>query len=217
MNHLLITLLIWKLTTLFCCLKRNIETNIIGRKILGNDAQIFKNSVLRNTLSHTGLPMWLTGKESTCHCRRCKRCGFDPWVGKIPWRRRWQPILVFLPGESHRQRKLEQCSPWGCKESDMTEHNTHTSYMHDIECMILYILYRNYLTLLSGTSFQVLLRDVLQTCFHFTLHNIKMLPQKPKELHDMKSYCLYSDMAKYCLHFWISPIVTCGFLWEIVN
>ena len=41
------------------------------------------------------------GRESTCQCRRHKRCGFDPWVGKIPWRRAWQPTLVFLPEESH--------------------------------------------------------------------------------------------------------------------
>ena len=38
------------------------------------------------------------GKESTCQCRRCQ---LDPWVGKIPWRRKWQPIPVFLPGKSH--------------------------------------------------------------------------------------------------------------------
>ena len=43
-----------------------------------------------------GLPRWLSGKESSCQCRRCKRCGFDPWVGKIPWRRKWKPIPVFL-------------------------------------------------------------------------------------------------------------------------
>ena len=42
-----------------------------------------------------------SGKEPTCQCRRCKRHGFDPWVGKIPWRRAWQSIPVFLPGESH--------------------------------------------------------------------------------------------------------------------
>ena len=36
------------------------------------------------------------GKESTCQCRRCKRHGFDPWVRKIPWRRKWQPVPVFL-------------------------------------------------------------------------------------------------------------------------
>ena len=45
----------------------------------------------------------------------------DPWVGKIPWGRAWQPTPVFLPGESHGQRNLVGCSQWGCKESDMTE------------------------------------------------------------------------------------------------
>ena len=47
--------------------------------------------------------------------------GFNPWVGKIPWRRKWQPTPVFLPGDSHGQRSLVDYSPWGCKESDMTE------------------------------------------------------------------------------------------------
>ena len=40
---------------------------------------------------------------------------FDPWVEKIPWRREWQPTLVFLPGEFHGQRSLAGYSPWGCK------------------------------------------------------------------------------------------------------
>ena len=40
------------------------------------------------------------------------RCRFDPWVGKIPWRRAWQHTPVFLPGESHGQRSLEGSSPW---------------------------------------------------------------------------------------------------------
>ena len=44
--------------------------------------------------------------------------GFDPWVGKIPWRRKWQPTPVFLRGESHGQRSLVGYSPWGRKESD---------------------------------------------------------------------------------------------------
>ena len=46
---------------------------------------------------------------------------FDPWVRKILWRRKWQPTTVFLPKESHGQRSLAGYSPWGCKESDMTE------------------------------------------------------------------------------------------------
>ena len=58
------------------------------------------------------------GKESTCQCKRQKRPGFDPWVGKIPWRRKWQPTPVSLPGESHGQKSLEGYSPWGYKEQD---------------------------------------------------------------------------------------------------
>ena len=45
----------------------------------------------------------------------------DPWVGKIPWRRAWQPTPVLLPGESHGQKSLVGYSPWGRKESDTTE------------------------------------------------------------------------------------------------
>ena len=58
------------------------------------------------------------GKESACQCRRHKRCWFNPWAGKIPWRRVWQPIPVFLPGKSHGQRSLAVYSPQGHKESD---------------------------------------------------------------------------------------------------
>ena len=61
----------------------------------------------------TGLPRWHNGKGSACQFRRCKRQGFDFWVGKIPWRRKWQPTPVFLPGESHGQRSLAGYSPWG--------------------------------------------------------------------------------------------------------
>ena len=54
--------------------------------------------------------------------QQCGRHGFDPWVGKIPWRRKWQFTLVFLPGKSQGQRRLAGHSPWDCIESDMTEH-----------------------------------------------------------------------------------------------
>ena len=73
-----------------------------------------------------GLPRWHSGKESTCQCRRHGRLGFHPWIGKIPWRRKWQPSPVFLPEESHGQRSLEGYSPWGCKELDTTEVTEHT-------------------------------------------------------------------------------------------
>ena len=68
-----------------------------------------------------GLPRWFSGKESTCQCRRHRRSGFDPWVGKLPWRRKWQLILVLFPRKFHRQMSLAGYSPWGPKELDMTE------------------------------------------------------------------------------------------------
>ena len=68
---------------------------------------------LQDFIGRCGLPWWLSGKQSTC---QCWRLGLDPWVGKIPWRRNWQPIPVFLPGKSHGQRSLEEYSPWGHKE-----------------------------------------------------------------------------------------------------
>ena len=68
-----------------------------------------------------GFPGGASGKEPACQWRRHKRCGFDPWVEKIPWRRKWQPAPAFWPGESHGQRSLMGYSLWGCKELDMTE------------------------------------------------------------------------------------------------
>ena len=62
-------------------------------------------------------------KASVCNVRQS---GFNPWVGKIPWRRKWQPPPVFLSEEFHGQRGLVSYSPWGHKESDTTEWLTHT-------------------------------------------------------------------------------------------
>ena len=67
------------------------------------------------------LPRWYSGKESACQCKRHKRCVFDPWVSKIPWRRKWQPTPVFFPGKFRGQRSLMGYNPWGCKELDMTD------------------------------------------------------------------------------------------------
>ena len=64
-----------------------------------------------------GLPRWCSGKQSTCQWRRCR---FDAWVRKIPWRRKWQPVPVFPPGKSLGQRSLTVSSPWAGKELDTT-------------------------------------------------------------------------------------------------
>jgi len=67
-------------------------------------------------------PGGTSGKESACQCRKCKRHGFHPWVTKIPWRRKWQPTPVFLPGKSPWTEKPgELHGPWGRKESDTTK------------------------------------------------------------------------------------------------
>ena len=62
-----------------------------------------------------------SNKESTCQCRRHKKCGFNLWVGKILWRRKWPATPVFLLGKSHGQRSLVCYSPWSRKDLDMTK------------------------------------------------------------------------------------------------
>ena len=62
---------------------------------------------------------WLSGKESGSQCRRYR---FDPWIQKIPWRRKWQPTPVLLPRQFHGQSSLMGCSPWGRQEFDTMEH-----------------------------------------------------------------------------------------------
>ena len=65
---------------------------------------------LNSSTVKMGLPWWLSGKRI---CLWFRRHGFDAWVGKIPWRRKWQLTPVLLPGEFHGQRSLAGCSPWG--------------------------------------------------------------------------------------------------------
>ena len=62
-----------------------------------------------------------SGEEPACQHKRHERRGLDAWVGKIPWRRAWQPTSVFLPGESLGQRILVGYSPWSHRELDKTE------------------------------------------------------------------------------------------------
>ena len=85
-------------------------------------------------------PWWLSSKESACQGRRHE---FDPWVGRIPWRRKWQPTPVFLLGKSHGQKSLVDCSPWGCKSS---EHNLVTNLTHSLcPLPVSFNVYREYI------------------------------------------------------------------------
>ena len=78
---------------------------------------------------------WFEGKESACQSSRHRRCGFDPWVGKIPWRRKWQPT------------SLAGHSPWGRKELDWTEQLTHARWGIGVtdNCFVSFLYVLNFL------------------------------------------------------------------------
>ena len=89
-------------------------------KMLINTKNTAWLQILLECLLRGGLSRWLCGKDPSCQGRRHERCGFNPWVRKIPWSRKWQPGPVFLHGESHGQRSLVGYSPWSRKELDMS-------------------------------------------------------------------------------------------------
>ena len=76
-----------------------------------------QQGALGASMDEWGLLRWLRWWRILLQCRRPR---FNPWVGKIPWRRKWVPIPVFLPGKSHGQRILAGHRIWGRKELDMT-------------------------------------------------------------------------------------------------
>ena len=75
---------------------------------------------------------------------KCMRSRFDPWAGKIPWRRKWQPPLVFLPRKSHGQRSLTNYNPWGRKR-----------VRHNLAKLILFFFYFFFLTLQYCIGFAI--------------------------------------------------------------
>ena len=77
-----------------------------------------------------GLPRWLSDKETNCLCRRQMGLDFDPLVGKILWRRKWQPTPAFLPEKLHELSSLACYSPWDHKESDTTERLNVPAHTH---------------------------------------------------------------------------------------
>ena len=92
---------------------------------------------------------WLSSKESACQCRRCKRRRFDPWVRKVPWRRKWQPTLVFSPWKSHGQRSLWDrvqgvARSWTQQSNYAQQHthtHTHTHTQFSQHCLLKRLLY----------------------------------------------------------------------------
>ena len=93
-------------------------------------------------------------------CLQCGRPGFDPWVRKIHWRRKWQPTTVFLPGESHRQRSLVGYSPWGHQESDMTEQLHDREWNNSIFINILIPMEQRYTTSSTDCTWKSFTDDI---------------------------------------------------------
>ena len=122
------TLKITKASSVFCChvavqlRKRQAALVAHLRESLSfhdsHEATLYREkerqAIRMFALTQEGFPGGATGKEPICQCRGHKR-QFNPWVGKVPWRSKWQPTPIFLPGESHGQRSLN-CSPSSHKE-----------------------------------------------------------------------------------------------------
>ena len=88
---------------------------------------------LINTLFYlSGLPWWLSGKESACQRRRRR---FDPWSGKITCKRKWQTTPVFLPGKSHEQKSLAGFSAWDSKSQTRLSTDAHTFMLACFHCV----------------------------------------------------------------------------------
>ena len=118
---------------------------------------------------NTWLPRWLSGWRIRLECRRCRRHGFSPWVGKIPWRRAWQPTPLFLPGESHGQRSLAGYGPQTPKEWDMTEVTEYACTREASHCDKWELFFKNRIKVLFCGSRQLFLHSLLQNEHTFDL------------------------------------------------
>ena len=134
----------WQPTPVFLPGEFHGQGSLVGYSAWGHKSQIRRNNYTTTTFlvvyshflgpitSGLGLSRWLSGKEYTCQCRSLRRHGFDPWVGKIPWRRSWQPTPVFLawripwieePGGLQSTRSQRVGHNW----SDLVSMHTHVS------------------------------------------------------------------------------------------
>ena len=136
----------------------------------------FKNKIFT-------IPGGPSDKESTCQCRRCKRWGFDPWVSKISWTRKWHPTLVLLPGKFHGQRSLVGYTPWDLKELDTIEHKPENLAFTFIACLphILCIYSLFQMSLFCSTVFIFTATVVVQSSLSSSLA-AKMVPELSSSL-----------------------------------
>ena len=106
-----------------------------------------------------GFPGGSDGKESACYYRRCR---FNPWDRKVPWRSKWQPTPVFMPGKSRGPRSLVGYSPWGRKESDTTERLLFLLYFNHLGMYLspdITVQYLSFFFILIETKQYIFFRD----------------------------------------------------------
>ena len=117
-------------TLLYSCSEHNFVNQLYFSKnkvlsVFGASGEAFSHSgrISFHSSSSGVFPNGSAGKEPACQCRRPR---FNPWVGKIPWRRERLLMPVFLPGESHGLRSLVGYRPWGRRETDTMEVSEHS-------------------------------------------------------------------------------------------
>ena len=130
------------------------------------------------------------GKEPTYQCRKHKRCSFDLWVGKIPWRRAWQPNPAFFPRESHGHRSLVGYSLWGCRvnmiKTTWPSSYTATTFTHTLTFMF----FLGFLSCTLHSAEKGALRHTVGPCGFF-----------------YKQWCIYVNLSQL-----ISPCPPTSFL-----
>ena len=94
----------------------NLLSFIISQNILFKTSYFSKRTAFKIEKQCMGFSGGAVVEGSACQWRRCRRTEFDPWLGKIPCKRKWQPTPVFLPEKSHGQRSLAGYSQWVHKE-----------------------------------------------------------------------------------------------------
>ena len=106
----------------YSCLENPMDRGARQLTVMGSRGveHYWSNLACTHTCTYSGFPGGVSGKEPDCQCRRHKRCGFDPCIRKVPWRRKWQPTPISLPGKPRGQRSLLATVHRFGKESDMT-------------------------------------------------------------------------------------------------
>ena len=143
----------------------------------------------------------LVVKKPACQCRRCKKHGFNPWVGKIPRRRAWKSTPIFLPGESHGQKSLTGYSPQGCKELDPTEAPSLSLSNFSLQIFIPFLVF--FLTPSVTLSSMLTGNDDIR--HHFPNSNFKCFKYftSRKICAILKNYMQMLNFIKwFCLHLW---------------